>query len=74
MDLRVNERWLRLPRVVLLYIPLYTVAAMPMFNSDPDNPARAFSFALMWWTGLTAAFAVVAIVVVGDVIYLRKNT
>ena len=66
------EHWFRLPRVALLYIPLYVVAAIPMFTSDPDNPARAFSFAVMLWISLTVVSAVFAMVVVG-VAGLRKK-
>ncbi len=61
------EYWLKFPRVILLYIPLYVTAAVPMFTSDPDNPARAFSFALMLWIGLTVISAVVAVVAAGVV-------
>ena len=67
------ERWFRLPRVVLLYIALYVVTAAPMFTSDPDNPARAFSFALMLWISLTVVSAVVAMVAMGVVGYRRKK-
>jgi len=67
------ERWLRFPRVVLLYIPLYAVTAVPMFTSDPDNPARAFSFALILWISLTVVSAVVAMVTVGVVASRQKK-
>jgi hypothetical protein len=67
------ERWFRLPRVVLLYIALYVVTAAPMFTSDPDNPARAFSFALMLWISLTVVSAVVAMVTVGVVASGQKK-
>ena len=67
------ERWFRLPRVVLLYIALYVVTAAPMFTSDPDNPARAFSFALLLWISLTVVSAVVAMVTVGVVASGQKK-
>ena len=60
-------QWFRFPRVILLYIPLYVTAAVPMFTSDPDNPARVFSFVLMLWIGLTVVSAVVAMVALGVV-------
>ena len=69
----VFERWLRLPRVILLYIPLYVVTAVPMFTSDPDNPARAFSFALMLWISLTVVSAVVALVTAGVIASKQKK-
>ena len=67
------ECWFRFPRVILLYIPLYVVTAVPMFTSDPDNPARAFSFALMLWISLTVVSAVVATVTVGVVVSRQKK-
>ena len=67
------ERWFRFPRVVLLYIPLYVITAVPMFTSDPDNPARAFSFALMLWISLTVVSAVVALVAAGAVAGKQKK-
>ncbi len=67
------EYWLKFPRVILLYIPLYVTAAVPMFTSDPDNPARAFSFALMLWIGLTVISAVVAVVAAGVVANREKK-
>jgi hypothetical protein len=68
------ERWLSFPRVVLLYIPLYVITAVPMFTSDPDNPARAFSFALLLWISLTVVSAVVALVAAGAVTRKRKKS
>lgn len=59
------ECWFRFPRVILLYVPLYAITAVPMFTSDPDNPARAFSFVLMLWISLTVVSAVVATIAVG---------
>ena len=67
------EYWFRFPRVILLYIPLYVVAAVPMFTSDPDNPARAFSFALMLWIGLSVVSGVVAMVAAGVVANMGKK-
>jgi len=67
------ERWFRFPRVILLYIPLYVVTAVPMFTSDPDNPARAFSFTLILWISLTVVSAVVALVAAGVVAYMQKK-
>jgi hypothetical protein len=58
-------QWLKFPRVILLYIPLYVTAAVPMFRSDPDNPARVLSFALMLWISLTVVSAVVALIAAG---------
>jgi len=66
-------QWFRFPRVILLYIPLYVTAAVPMFTSDPDNPARAFSFALLLWISLTVVSAVVAMVTVGVVASGQKK-
>jgi len=67
------EYWFKFPRVILLYIPLYVTAAVPMFTSDPDNPARAFSFVLMLWIGLTVVSAVVAVVAAGVVANREKK-
>jgi hypothetical protein len=67
------ERWFTFPRVILLYIPLYVITAVPMFTSDPDNPARAFSFALLLWISLTVVSAVVALVAAGAVTSKRKK-
>ena len=67
------DRWLRFPRVILMYIPLYAMVAVPMFTSDPANPARAFSFALMMWILLTAVSGVVALVIGGLVAYLHDR-
>ena len=71
--IKAIESWFRLPRVALLYIPLYVVSAIPMFTSDPDNPLRAFSFTLPLWAILTGVSAVVASVVVGLITPLRKK-
>ena len=67
------EGWFRFPRVVLLYVFLYVLTAIPMFTSDPGNPARAFSFALMLWITLTVVSVVVATIVVTLGKGLRKN-
>lgn len=67
------ECWCRFPRVVLLYIPLYVITAVPMFTSDPDNPARAFSFALLLWISLTVVSAVVASITVGVLAARQKK-
>lgn len=71
--IKAFESWFKFPRVILLYIPLYVITAVPMFTSDPDNPARAFSFALMLWISLTVVSVVVALVAAGVVTNKRKK-
>jgi hypothetical protein len=49
MDVRLVEaieRWLKFPRVVLLYLPLPIIPAVPMFIADSGNPARALGWTI----------------------------
>jgi hypothetical protein len=63
MDVRLVEaieRWLKFPRVVLLYLPLPFIPAVPMFIADSGNPARAFGWTFWLWLPLILFSGIVA--------------
>ena len=54
------ERWLKFPRVVLLYLPLPVIAATPMFIADSGNLPRAFGWAIWLCIPLAMGAGIVA--------------
>ena len=70
----MSEGWLKFPRVVVFYIPLYGVSAIPMFIADAGNPARAFGWTIWFWIILTAISAAAGIVVATAGRIIDKNS
>lgn len=56
------DRWLRFPRVVLLYLSLPVITAIPMFIGDSGNPVRAFGTTLWLCLPLALVSVIVAVV------------
>lgn len=54
------ERWLKFPRVVLLYLPLPVIPAVPMFIADSENLARAFGWTIWLWLPMLLFAGIVA--------------
>lgn len=57
----MSEGWLKFPRVIIFYIPLYGMAAVPMFIADSGNPARALGWAMWLWGILTISSTIIAV-------------
>ena len=59
----MSKGWLKFPRVVALYIPLFVMPAIPMFIADSGNPARALGWTMWLWIFLTIVSGVAGLVV-----------
>ena len=70
----MSEGWLKFPRVVVFYIPLYGMSAIPMFVADSGNPARAFGWIVWFWIILTVISAAAGVVVATVNRFTDKNS
>ncbi len=59
----MSKGWLKLPKVVVLYIPLFVMPAIPMFIADSGNPARALGWTMWLCIFLTIVSGVAGLVV-----------